>query len=244
MATFVLTQPTIHLGGVDLTDVSNQVSLSYESEAQDATTFGNAGTRINKGGLFVLSAEVSGFTDPEAVGSTLFDRVGGANSRVFTVTDTGTDGGSGMIFRSMTQSRQPLSGSVGDMAAANLSLAGKSGDPLVSGTVLHDTSSAETATGTGTARQVGAVASGESVYAALQVVAASGTSPTLDVTVQSDDASGFASPTTRLTFTQQTSTGAEWQSAAGAITDDWWRVSFTIGGTSPSFTFGVVLGIR
>jgi len=76
------------------------------------------------------------------------------------------------------------------------------------------------------------------------VIAASGTTPTLDVTIESDDAEGMASATTRLTFTQATATTSEWQELAGAVTDDWWRAAWTIGGGSPSFTAVVVVGIR
>jgi hypothetical protein len=56
--------------------------------------------------------------------------------------------------------------------------------------------------------------------------------------------SGFPSPATRLTFAQKTAAGYEFKSAAGAITDDWWRVDWTIGGTAtPTFSFVVAVGI-
>lgn len=241
MATFVLTDASILLGGVDLTAKSNQIQLTYEVEAQDATVFGND-TRINKGGLWVISGEVGGFTDEDLAGSAIFDAVG-AGPSVFQVAAPGDDGTAGYAFRSMAASHQPLGGSVGEMAADSLSLVGKSGAPLVRGTILHP-STARTSTGTGTGRELGAVAADEKVYGALNVVAASGSSPTLDVVVESDDNSGFTSATTRLTFSQQTGVGADWQSAAGAITDTHWRVSYTIGGSSPSFTFQCLVGIR
>jgi hypothetical protein len=76
------------------------------------------------------------------------------------------------------------------------------------------------------------------------VIAAGGTLPTLDVTVQSDDAEGFASPTTRLTFTQKSAIGAEFITpVAGPITDTWWRVSWAIGGTTPTFGIVACVGI-
>lgn len=243
MATFVLTDASILLGGVDLTDKSNQIGLTYEAEARDNTTFGSGGTRSNTGGLFVLSAEVGGFTDDTLSGASLFNEVGAA-AAVFQVSSPGDDGDVGYAFKSMGQSHTPLSGSVGDMATDSLSLVGRSGDPLVRGTILLPTTSAITATGTGTGRQVGSVASGQSAYAALNVVSVSGTSPTLDVTLQSDDNSGFSSPVSRATFTQATSTGGQWTSVAGVVSDDWWRVSYTVGGSSPSFTFQVLVGIR
>lgn len=241
MATFVLTDASILLGGVDITAKSNQIQLTYEVETQDATVFGND-TRINKAGLWVVSGEVGGFTDEDLAGSDLFDAVGGGPS-VFQVAAPGDDGTTGYAFKSMVASHQPVGGSIGDMASDSMSLVGKSGAPLVQGTILHP-ATARTSSGNGTGRQLGAVSSAQSVYGALNVTAASGSSPTLDVLVESDDNAGFTTATTRLTFSQQTAVGAEWQSAAGAITDDYWRVTYTIGGTSPSFTFQVLVGIR
>lgn len=237
MATFVLTSAAVMLAGTDLTDKSNQLSLTYEVEAQDATTFGSGGTRVNKGGLWVISGEVGGFTDETITGSAIFDAVG-AGPSVFQAAAPGDDGTTGYAFKSMAASYTPLQGSIGDMASDSLSLVGKSGAPLVRGTILHNLTS-EASTGTGTGRQLGAVASTEAVYGALNVTSGTGT---LDVIVESDDNSNFTSATTRLTFSQQTGAGADWQSAAGAVTDDWWRVSFTIG-TGP-FTFQALVGIR
>ncbi len=242
MGTFVLSEATILLGGVDLTAKSNQIGLNYEAETQDSTVFG-VGTRTMKAGLFTISGEVGGFTDETITGSAVFDAVG-AGPSVFQVAAPGTDGTAGYAFKSIAASHQPLAGSVGDMAGDSLSLSGKSGVPLVRGTILIPVASAKTATGTGTGRQLGAVVSGEKVYGALNVVAASGTSPTLDVVVQSDDNAAFTSPTTRLSFSQATGVGDGWQSADGPITDTWFRISYTIGGTTPSFTLQVLVGIR
>ncbi len=79
----------------------------------------------------------------------------------------------------------------------------------------------------------------------MHVVAASGTTPTLDMIVESDDNSGITSGVTRITFTQEVAVGAQYATAvAGPITDDWWRVGWTIGGTGPSFTVIVTVGIQ
>lgn len=241
MSTFVLTDASILLGGVGVTDKSNQLTITYEVETQDNTVFGHD-TRSNAAGLWVVSGEVGGFVDDQ-LEDDLWSKVG-SGPDVFQAATPGDDGTIGYAFRSMLVAHTPLSGSVGEMAADSLSLSGKSGAPLVRGTILHP-ATAETSSGAGTERQLGAVGSSdEKVYGALNVTDVSGTTPTLDVTVESDDNSGFTSATTRLTFDQQTGVGADWQSAAGAITDDWWRVSFTIGGTSPSFTFQCLVGIR
>ena len=93
----------------------------------------------------------------------------------------------------------------------------------------------------GTGIQLGAVSATQSVHASLHALTVSG--GTLDVTVESDTASGFPSTTTRITFAQITAVGSEFASAAGAITDEYWRVDFTVGGGG-TFDFVVCVGIK
>lgn len=239
----ILTDPEVLLGGVDLRPQANSLEVSYEAETRDVTTFGSSGTRIHKGGLYVLAGDIGGFADDAALGASVWDKVGGGGPHVFSATEDGTDGTAGYAFKSVVTSRTTPSGSVGDPDTLTLSLSGQSGDPLVRGTVMHERA-AEGSSSSGTVRQLGAVGADQKVYAALHVVSASGTAPTLDVTVESDDASGFLSPTTRLTFAQATGQTAGWVSTPGSIADDWWRVSWTIGGTTPSFVFFVLVAIQ
>lgn len=70
----------------------------------------------------------------------------------------------------------------------------------------------------------------------LDVTAASGTTPTLDGTVQTSKSE--AGPWRTLgSFAQATAAGTERKSFSGC--DRWARVAFTIGGTTPSFTASV-----
>jgi len=72
----------------------------------------------------------------------------------------------------------------------------------------------------------------------LNVTAASGTTPTLDVIVETSDDPTFATNArTLMTFTQKTTTGTQRLSAAGM--DRYIRPKATIGGTTPSFTFSL-----
>lgn len=116
------------------------------------------------------------------------------------------------------------------------------GTPAIAGRIFVAAGN-KTATGTSGVIQLGAVSSAQRVYAVMHVLSASGTTPTLDVTVKSAALVGFGTPTTRLTFAQKTAAGYEFLSAAGAITDQFWRVDYTIGGTTPTFSFVVSVGI-
>lgn len=244
MATQVLTDVKLFAGAYDFSSDMNALALTYASEMRDATTFGNS-TRINKGGLKSIVASLEGLWDADGTDEPddiLFGTVGTSSVPVTICPQTGADGEVAFIFRSI-QSEYSTGAQLGDLLAFNVSLEGSDGAPLVRSTILHSAASARTSTGNGTARQIGAVASGQSLYASLHVIARSGTNPTLDVKIQSDNASNFPSATDRITFAQKTAIGSEWSSVAGAITDDWWRVACTLGGTNPSFTFIVAAGI-
>jgi hypothetical protein len=121
----------------------------------------------------------------------------------------------------------------------------KSSWPLVRGQFAHPPGTARTSSGTGTGLNLGAVATGKRMYAALHVLSVSGTTPSLTARVESSVDNTFASPTTRLTFTAAATVGGQVLRTDGtAITDTWWRIAWTISGTTPSFLFVGSLGIR
>lgn len=94
-------------------------------------------------------------------------------------------------------------------------------------------SAARTATGTGTAFSTAEI---DSLSATLVITAASGTTPTLDLTLETTaDGTNYY---TAGTFPQQTTTNAGISRVVGDLgaTSRW---KWTIGGTTPSFTFSV-----
>lgn len=227
----------VFFDGYDMTGVTNALGLDYSADAIDETTLGDD-TRINKGGLKVVTASLNGFFEPTE-DKVIYDTIGAAD-KVLTISRNGTEGQPAYTFKAMKGSYSP-GASVGELFSFSLDVLATGN--LVRGTLMEN-NTAVTANGDGTAQQLGAVAAGKKMYAALHVLGASGTSPTLDVTIESDATNTFAGgETTRITFTQATVIGGQWQEVDGAITDQWWRVSYTIGGTSPDFDFIVVLGI-
>ena len=159
-------------------------------------------------------------------------------------TNSGAENEVAFSFQSVQSALGRLGATVGDMAPVSVDASGSAG-PLVGGRILQPATSAASATGNSTGIQIATTAATESGFASMHVIAATGTDPTLDVIVQSDDNSGFSSANNRITFTQATGTTTERLSVAGAITpDDYWRVNYTIGGTNtPTFTFIVTFGI-
>lgn len=242
MATHVITDAGLWVDDIALNDISNSLEVACSCEAQDSTVWGHT-ARANKMGLFVLEVSADGYADFTTFDGELHALLAAKTARPITVSATTDDGSVAYFAQAVHTEFTPLDGSVGDMNAMSFAAVGAGSVGPIRGNIMA-AEAARTSTGNGTARQLGAVAAGESVYATLHVLAASGTTPTLDVVIASDNASNFPSSTTRITFTQvTTSTGSQFGSAAGAITDDWWRVAWTIGGSSPSYTFVVAIGI-
>lgn len=92
-------------------------------------------------------------------------------------------------------------------------------------------------TATASAAGVSGFAAANNLVLQLNVTAASGTTPTLDVVVQDTvDGTNYG---TIATFTQATGTTKEVIRLATPFTDTL-RVVYTIGGVTPSFTFSVL----
>lgn len=237
MATEILRDQKIWFDGYDLSGVSNAVRLNYEREAKEATVFGDA-TRKNKAGLRAVSAGASGFFDAQPYDAALFSSIDAAE-KIISISSGSSAGLNAYMFKAAI-GQYAANGQVGEMFEYSMEAASR--ERLIRSKIMENYSGLD-ASANGTARQIGAVAAGKKAYAVLHVLNASGTTPTLDVTIESDNGSGFATPTTRLTFAQADSIGAQWQEISGEITDDYWRVVSAIGGTDPSFDFVVLLGI-
>ena len=235
---------SILVGSIEMAGNAKDISLSTEVQALDTTPLSTTGTVTLIGGLKSGSVAIGEFMqdfDALGVDATLQPLLGTAGV-VKSICTASADGSPAYLLQSIPLTYTPLTGAVGDLAMGAISGSSSTG-PVVRGMLIHPSNVARTASGTGTGRQLGLVAAGKSIYGALHVIASSGT-PTLDVIVQSDDNAGFTTPTTRLTFTQATGRTSQMVSLAGAIADDdYWRVSYTIGGGTPSVTFAVTVGI-
>ena len=211
----------------------NAVALDYVAEELDATVLTDT-TRKRAGGLKDAQAALAGFWE-RVTDAELFARVGTNKPLLIAAGATVGDVAYGMVALHVDKR---LSGAHGELLGFEVTLNGGNDGPLVRGQLMENAAIA--ATGDGTARQLGAVAAAANrVYSGLHCTAFNGTS--LDVIVESDDAEGMPSAVTRITHTQLTDIGSEWLSAAGPITDDWWRYGYTFVGTSA--TVAGVIGV-
>ncbi|HXH40182.1 MAG TPA: hypothetical protein VNN08_16250 [Thermoanaerobaculia bacterium] len=242
MAFNPLVNAKIWLDKFDLTGDMNAIAIDQSVEQQDNTAFG-IGTKITRPGLLALKASLAGFVNLGTGNSEEFlsSKLGVADVPLTIGPTTGAEGEPAYSFNADLATFSPIQGKVGDILKFTAEAQATS-SKLVRGTILHN--AARTGSGTGTIFNLGAVGATQALYAALHVPAISG-GPTVTIKVQSAALVGFGSPTDRITFTAVTTTASQWAvPIPGAITDAFWRISWTFaGGASPSCTFIVNVGI-
>ncbi len=244
MGKFVLTDAVVLFDGRDLSGKLNSVSLEVSVETPEKTVFGDT-ARTRLPGIIDITANHNGYWDVidanDDMDTDLIARIGAASALMSLSPDGGDLGEFSYAF--LTQAANYVRGaSHGEIFAFSITV--NADGPLVRGVVMENSAFATTTDGTD--RQIGAVLATESIYSSLHVVAVSGTNPTLDVTVESDATTDFSgAETLRLTHPQLIAVGSNQQILAGAITDDWWRLVITIGGTdTPTFTIFGSLAIQ
>ena len=229
----VLTHCQVLAGGVDLSGQANQVTVSPSAVMLDATTYDSGGNSEFRPGLRSIQGTISTFLNETAAGTAMDV---GTQGIVLTTTLTNDQASAGYSYDSISMQAGDEY-AIGQLLRRNHSFQG-TGRAFAGSLLLPK--AARTAGGNGTGAELGAVSATQRVYASLHVLSVTGGN--VVATVVSDDNGSFTSPTTRLTFTTRTTVGSETLSAAGAIADTHWRVTWTQ--TASTATFAVLVGIQ
>lgn len=233
----------IYLAEVDLSGYANAAAINMKTDIVECTAFADA-YKDKLGGMTDVIVDVSGFFSADSVTGhpdhKMFDQLALNDALLTIAAEAGAANTTAYFFKPTLTQYTPFEGKVSEMATFKLH--GEGAAPLVKGKVMV-AQAAKTLTGTSTPYQLGAVLATQTVYCGVHIFAVSGAAPTLDLILQSDAADTFLSPTDVITFAQKTAIGQDYQYLAGANTDTWWRLSYTIGGAGPSFTIAVVTGI-
>lgn len=245
MSSFVLLDCRLFAVGADLSGVSNKIEVSAEHEVKERTNYRSNGYKEVKAGL--AAAEITGegqweAGDPSRVDDASWAALGGTGPYTACAEDSIV--GALAYFTNGMRQNFSFGDAVGEINPWSGTV--KSSWPLVRGQIAHPPGTPRTTSGTGTALNLGAVAAGKRLYAALHVLSVAGTSlPTITARVESDDSAGMGTPTTRLTFGAATAVSGEILRSDGtAITDTHYRLAWTISGTTPSFMFAAAVGIQ
>lgn len=245
MGKSVLLNARLFAGGADLSGQGNKIELQSEFEEKDVTNWLSDGWKENLGGIASTTLAGAGqweAGDPSRVDDEMWAQLIGRTDRPWTACPDTADLGELAYFTKGMVKDYKIFDAVGEVAPWEANVAGSW--PLLRGTVLHPPGTARTATGNGTGVEHVAVPAGQHLYAALHVLSVSGTStPTITVAVQSDADNTFASAATVGTFTAATAVGSQILRFPGPITDTWYRPSWTITGSTPSFLFLLAIGV-
>lgn len=242
MTAFVLTNVAVLIDEHDFTADTLSVDTTAESNMVRCTNMASGGFEqftpgLAQSSVMSLAAYVD-YATADDVGRQLSSADLGT-SKVMTVLPIGsaTAGNPAIFHQGWLQSLQVPTGAVGDAAMLSASTSAQ-GAYVIGGQVAAPLA-ARTGNFTGAVLPYTGPAAGQRLYAALHVIAATGTN--LAVTLQSDDGVGFGSPTGRITFSTTSAVGVQYASVAGPFaTETHFRVSVTATG---AFTYAVVFGV-
>ena len=243
MAKFVLQNVRLFAGGADFTTRSNRVELNMEAESKDATSFAATGSVWHEELPGLRSSTVTGAGQWEAGDASMVDDhswAGLGSVGALTIAPATAADGALAYLTAYNRTMYSLGGSVGDVVPWSGTWNGSW--PVARGQVIA-TPTPRTATGSGSVFQLPAVAAGQYLVGTLHLMSLSGTTPSVSAIVQSSAVVGMTSPTTRLTFNSQSTIGGQVFRIAGPITDTYYRLSYTIAGTTPSLLFMSAIGV-
>lgn len=240
MAT-VLTDARVLLNGADLSGAANKVEVTPSFAEEDASTFNSNGWKELAAGQASHEWAVEGLWDAGSYAAP-DDRLWADLGLVAAWTATAAAAeGSVAYLGNVLDAQAKLGGEVGKLMP--FTAKGVGSGRVGRGLLLAGAGTARTVTGNGSPFQVGAVASGQTLLAALHVCSVAGTvTPTITVKLQSSPTSGGAY-VDRVTFTAATAVGSQLATLAGPVTDPWWRAAWTITGSTPSFLVAVAAGL-
>lgn len=242
MTAFVLTNVNVLIDEFDFTADTLGVDVAAQARMARVTNMGSGGFEQYVPSIAEASVmSVQGYadySDAAAIGNQLTPAAL-RTTKVMSVLPIGsaTAGSPAIFHQGFLETLQIPTGTVGDAAMLAASTRAQ-GAYVLHGFVAAPLTS-RSGNFTGPAVALGGPAAGQRLYAALHVIAATGTN--LAVTIQSDDGAGFASPTGRITFSTTSAVGVQYSSVAGPLTGEThWRVNATATG---AFTYAVVIGV-
>lgn len=236
MAAVVVKNFRAYLADLQISASMAALAIEMTADAVDKTSIQDT-ARTFIGGLPTGRISASGFVDLGVSESSLFGAVG-VSGRPLTVLPGPMAQAELCYFMEALQASFQPGAQIGELY--KFTLDGSANGPIIRGFITADQSTGSSSTGAGI--QLGAVSASQRLYAALHVLSNSG-GGTLDVQIESDDNALFSSSNSRLAFTQRSAVGSEFKSVAGAITDDYFRASFTIAGGG-TWTFIVAIGVK
>lgn len=241
----IFTQAELVVDARALQTVLNQISVGRNVPLLDSTAISHV-SRRNIPGIPEPLISVEGYFDSDE-DAVIAQGIAAGTQKRASVSPQPMTPGTVAYSLPVYEGRYQQGGRVAEMHPFSLELPG-TGDMLrglVAVNQTHQKPGSGSDTLTGTAIQLGAIAAGQTLHAVVHVKDAAIFNQ-IDPIVESDDDSGFPTPTTQITMTAITfadGTGAYTASVAGPITDDWFRMLLTVTGVDTVVPFFTLLAI-
>jgi hypothetical protein len=230
------------LGSFDLSQLTQSADWGAEYDELDISSIGGGGFAAKAVGLAAYSLTMNVYQDFAAsVNDYLRTNLGSV--QVASLAYLGdTAGNDAELARGLLNGHRVFNASVGQVPMVNPHLAG-AGLTVARGKVVASSATAITATGNTVGQQLIAVPAGQNLYGAVHVLSASGTTPSATFQMQSSTTLGGAYTNRGAASSAFTAPGSTMLAAAGAITDTFYRLQYTIAGTTPSFSVLAVFAV-
>lgn len=246
MTSEIISQQVMLWDGFNLTTRVSRFVIDFSTDAVENTTLGDD-TKSNAPGLYEPGIQIEGHYDDTVYDESLANTYGG-NNKLISILRRSANGSLAWFLNAMHATYEPVRASTGELAG--FSAGGKASktsserSTLVRGQVLGYATDM-TATGYSPTVELGAVSSTQRLYAGLHVWAIDDNAgDTLNVTIQSDDNSGFTSHTDRIVFSQMDDIGSQFKSLAGPVTDTYYRSLNAVAGSTPAFAAAILIGVQ
>jgi len=238
----ILDDVEIMLGEYRITTDLHSCTLSFSSESQPNTRFGDT-ARVSQAGLATGSFSAEGYfaagASPDLIDTILRAKLATDNIPLSIAPNGDAEGAEVYFLQASLINYTPIKGAVGDAHNIDLSCE-NSGDHIVPNGRIEKGLGSTTATFQSTGSQLGAVTANDALFGILHVISGTGT---LDIDIESDNASDFVGATVEKSFTQATGATSEFVIDTAAVTNTWWRINATLAST-PDFSMICAIGIR
>lgn len=251
MAVRVLTDCAVYIDDYDFTTDVNEARLEMTADVKDKTTFGSSGWREKIAGLRSVTMDLKGFWQSavsQAVDPESFPTLGTAD-RIHTLAPIEqnppdpapfTDETAAFVFRGADLNYKIFDKGIGEIYPFELQ-AQNSREGALKGILVKPKGTVSATGKLGvTYDTLGfGIAAGQTLYVPIHVFAV-GT--TITFQVQSDDNTGFTTPTTHSTVGPITTVGGQWASVAGPQADRYWRIN--VSAITGTFTVAAAMVTR
>jgi hypothetical protein len=240
-APFALVDATTWCDDFDWTAWTNKVTLGASVDELDVTGFGGGGFRSRIGGLKDVEVSYEGFQEDgtAAIGPELFPDLGIAD-RAWTVSPTGVAGTAAYLFQA-GKFKVSQFGEVGGVAPFSVNAKGTNTQGLVRGQVAAAKQNKSSTGVLGSVLTLTAPTATQFVYCTVHVFSAA---TTITLQLQSDDAVGFPSATTRATIGPLTTVGGTWMTrVAGPFASEaYWRLN--VSAITGTFSIAAAIAVQ